>query len=165
MDLGAVEKELSTASPPDNATASPPDVAAAESPKKAGTAEVERVFTEMDEMIQTQREATEELYKLAEDNDKKGLAYAPQNFTEEQSKEVGKIEDEMDQENGRVTTAMFRAEQDALKVAKKSNFTRKDPEAVEEATADAQTEMKEEDREIKNIQNIPGGASALGLTG
>ena len=165
LDLGAVEKELSTASPPDNATASPPDVAAAESPKKAGTAEVERVFTEMDEMIQTQREATEELYKLAEDNDKKGLAYAPQNFTEEQSKEVGKIEDEMDQENGRVTTAMFRAEQDALKVAKKSNFTRKDPEAVEEATADAQTEMKEEDREIKNIQNIPGGASALGLMG
>ena len=73
--------------------------------------------------------------------------------------------DEMDQEDDHVTGAMFRAEQGAMEVAKKSNFTRKDPEAVEEATADAQTEMKEEDREIKNIQNIPGGASALGLTG
>ena len=31
---------------------------------------------------------------------------------------------------------------------------------MEKATADAQTEMKEEDREIKNI---PGGA--LGMTG
>ena len=105
-------------------------------------------------------EAKEELYKVAEENDKKGLAYAPQNFTNEQSKEVGKIEDEMDQEGGRVTGAMFRAEQGAMKVAKKSNFTPKDPEAVEKATADAQTEMKEEDREIKNI---PGGA--LGMTG
>ena len=73
-------------------------------------------FTEMHNMVQNELEATDELYKLAEDNDKKGLASAPQNFTEEQSKEVGEIEDE-------------------------------------------------EVREIKNIQNIPGGASALGLTG
>ena len=111
-------------------------------------------------MVQNQLEAKEDLYKLAVDNDKKGLAYAPQNFTEEQSKEVGKIEDEMDQENGRVTRAMFRAEQGALKVAKKSNFTPKDPEAVEMATADAQTDVKEEHREIENIPR-----EALGLMG
>ena len=85
-------------------------------------------FNEMHIMVQNQLEAKEELYKVAEENDKKGLAYAPQNFTNEQSKEVGKIEDEMDQEGGRVTGAMFRAEQGAMKVAKKSNFTPKDPE-------------------------------------
>ena len=117
-------------------------------------------FKEMHKMVQNQLEAKEDLYKLAVDNDKKGLAYAPQNFTEEQSKEVGKIEDEMDQENGRVTRAMFRAEQGALKVAKKSNFTPKDPEAVEMATADAQTDVKEEHREIENIPR-----EALGLMG
>ena len=79
-----------------------------------GAVEKELPFTEMHRMVQNELEATEALYKVAEDNDKIGLAYAPQNFTEEQSKEVGKI-------------------------------------------------VKEEDREIQNIQNIPGGASALGL--
>ena len=115
-------------------------------------------FTEMHRMVQNELEATEELYKVAEDKNKKGLAYAPQNFTKEQLKEVDKILDEMHQEDSRVTRAMFRTEQGAMEVAKKSNFTPKNQTAVEKATADAQTDMKEEHRKI---ENIPGEALAL----